>query len=162
MKTAVVYYSLEGNTDFVAQAISESVGAELIRLYPKKDIPREGFMRYLSGGKQVFKKEKPELEPLSENPEDYDVLFVGTPVWAGSFAPALASFFADVNLSGKKIALFTCHRGGPGKAAQRMREALKGNEIIGETEFVGDPLRNNSEEGREKAIQWAQEVTQNL
>jgi len=108
MKKLVIYYSFEGNTAFVAKAIADSVGADLLELKLKNDPGHKGFMKYVWGGGQVMKKEKPELYAFEKNPQDYDVLFIGTPVWAFTYAPALATLFSTTKLKGKKIALFCC------------------------------------------------------
>ena len=157
MKKLVVYYSLEGNTKFIAKSIAGAVGADILELKPKKDINPKGFLKYFHGGGQVMKKEEPELAPFGKSPQDYDVLFIGSPVWAWSYAPALATFFSSVDLKGKKIALFCCSGGGKGKTLEKMREKLTGNEIIGETDFI-TPIRHNKEQNGEKAKDWAKEV----
>ena len=107
-KILVVYYSLEGNTKLIAEAVSKAVSGDILQIKPEKDINPKSKMRYLIGGKKSITKEKPELMPYDVKAEDYDVLFIGTPVWAGNFTPAIRSFFAKTNLKSKKIALFNC------------------------------------------------------
>jgi len=159
MKKLIVYYSLEGNTRCIARLIAETVGADLLELKPKDDISPTGFSRFLKGGGQVMKKAQPELLPFDKRPEDYDCLIIGTPVWAWSYAPALATFFSSTALKDKKIALFCCSGGGPGKTLEKMKGKLAGNEFIGEIEFI-DPARRNKEQNAEKAKAWAQKVLQ--
>jgi flavodoxin len=53
-------------------------------------------------------KEKPVLYSFDKNPNDYDLIFIGTPVWAFSYAPAFNSFFDKIKIINKKIALFSC------------------------------------------------------
>lgn len=83
-----------------------------MELKPKEKIKTKGFMKYFWGGKQVMVNEKHELLSFDVNFDDYDFLFIGTPVWAGSYAPALNSFFTENKFPGKKMALFCCHGGG--------------------------------------------------
>ena len=157
MKKLVVYYSLEGNTRFIAHLIAETIGADLLELKPKEDINPVGFSRFLKGGGQVMKNVQPELLPFDKRPDDYDCLIIGTPVWAWSYAPALATFFSSTALKDKKIALFCCSGGGKGKTLAKMKEKLAGNEFIGEIDFI-DPARRNKEQNAEKAKAWAQKV----
>lgn len=91
-KILVVYYSLEGNTKLIAEAVSKAVSGDILQIKPEKDINPKSKMRYLIGGKKSITKEKPELMPYDVKAEDYDVLFIGTPVWAGNFTPAIRSF----------------------------------------------------------------------
>ena len=51
MKTVIVYYSLEGNTDYASKIISAESGAETLRLVPKKRYRDKGLTKYLFGEK---------------------------------------------------------------------------------------------------------------
>lgn len=157
LKKLVVYYSFEGNTRFIAESIAQETGADILELKPKKDLESKGFMKYVWGGRQVVLKEKPELIEFDKNPEDYDMIFIGTPVWAFTYTPALNTFFDMVKLNCKKIALFCCNAGGKGKTFTNMRLALKNNDIIGEIEFL-EPLKKSKEESKKKAIEWAKKL----
>lgn len=154
MKVLVVYYSLNGNTRFIAQNIAGAVGADLLELRPVNAIPSGGFMRFFWGGRQAVMKQRPELAAFDKRPGDYDLLFIGTPVWAFTYAPALATFLSAVPLAGKKIALFCCHGGMKGKTLKALSQDLRGNEILGTIDFV-EPLMNNKETKAEQARRWA-------
>ncbi len=158
MKALVVYYSLEGNTRLMAETIAATLGADLLELKPIDDIKPGGFMKYVWGGRQVVKKKKPELTPLAKNPQDYDFIILGTPVWAWSFTPALRSFFDQVKLTGKKVALFCCHGGGKAKTLELMKAELAGNQVVAETDFL-EPASQNKELNLAKAAEWAKLIT---
>ncbi len=157
MNKLVIYYSFEGNTRLIAEVIAEASGADLLELEPKKKLRSHGLFKYLWGGRQVVMKEKPKLLPLAKNPQDYDLLFIGTPVWAWTYTPPLNTFFSAVNLKNKKIALFCCHGGDKKKTLEKMRERLLGNEIISQIDFQ-QPIKNKTAEQVTKAKQWAQDV----
>ncbi|MDR0876702.1 MAG: hypothetical protein LBN21_01510 [Treponema sp.] len=94
-------------------------------------------MRSISGGgKQVFTHKNPKLKPYTVSIDDYDLIILGGPVWAGSPAPALQSFLGETKIRGKKLGLFVCHGGGKGKALDTLKALLPGNTIAGETDFV--------------------------
>ncbi|MFA6095993.1 MAG: flavodoxin [Candidatus Paceibacterota bacterium] len=160
MKKLVVYYSLEGNTKFIAEAVAKALGADVMELKPKKEISANGFMKYFWGGRQVFMKEKPELFPFSVDPGDYDAIIIGTPVWSFTFSPPIGTFFSKAKLSGKKIAPFCSHSGGMKRALEDMKKELKGNEFIGEADFV-DVLKNKDENAK-KAMDWAKKIDESL
>ncbi len=157
MRKIVLYYSLDGNTRFVAGAIAAAAEAELLELRPKDEKVPRGLMKFFWGGRQVMTKQQPELVPLGKNIETYDIIFIGTPVWAWSYAPALATFFSHVTLRNKKIALFCCHGGGKGKVFEKMKEKLPGNEIIGQIDFI-EPLRTGKERSAQRAGEWARQL----
>lgn len=156
-KKLVVYYSYEGNTRFIANAIAEAVGADVLELKPKKDMSSKGFMKYVWGGQKVVFKQKPELDSFDNHPEDYDIIFIGTPVWAFTFSPAIRTFLSNTSLKNKKIAVFCCHEGGMRKTLENMIKEVEGNSIIGKNDFF-HPLHKDTEKNKEKAVAWAKEI----
>ncbi len=153
----VIFYSFDGNTRFIAQTIAEQAGADLLELKPVKEIKTHGFLKYFLGGGQVIMKTKPELMPLEKDPGEYDVIFIGTPVWAGNCAPAVISFFDIVKLKGKRIALFCCYSSEEGNTFTNMIENLSGNEIIGEQAFL-NPLKKDQRTNMDKAKDWVKKT----
>ena len=160
MKTAVVYFSLDGNCAFVAEQIKTELNAELIQLYMQDDKKRRGFIKILWGGGMVFKHIKPPLKPYTFDPAAYDLIIIGAPVWAGSPAPPIQTFLSETDISGKKIALFVCHGGGKGKALNIFKALLSGNEIIAETDFVN--ARKNNAEVKRQISDWVKGIGGNI
>lgn len=156
MKKLVIFYSLDGNTRLVAETLANIAGADIMELVPKKTVPK-GFMKYVIGGYQVIFKINPELMPLSKNVDDYDMLFVCSPVWAGNFTPAFRTFFNTVNVSGKKIALFCCYAGSKGKVFEGFRRELTSNTLVGEVEFQ-DPVKNGKNYVINRIREWIKEI----
>lgn len=161
LKVLIVYYSLEGNTKLIGQSIANAVNADIFELETKKEIKSQGFMKYFWGGKQVMMKEQPELLPFNKDIENYDILFLGTPVWAWNYAPAFNTFFSKTKLKNKKIALFCCHGGQKGKTFANMKKALEGNQIIGEIDFL-EPLKKNRKNSIKVAKEWAEKIITGL
>ncbi len=161
MKTLIVYYSFEGNTEFIAKAMAEAIGADLLKLQPKKEIPTKGFMKYFWGGRQAMMKMKPELLPLEKNPADYDFIILGTPVWAFTYSPPLATYFSQRPFKNKRIALFCCHGGGKAGTLRNMKEALKGNTFVGEIDFI-EPLRGKTQKKKEMAVDWVNHLSREM
>ena len=126
MKTAVVYYSLTGNAAFAAKQIAEKLNADLIRLEPEKAYPDSGFRKFFWGGKSAVMGEKPKLTGQPFALRDYDCVILGTPVWAGTFAPPLRTLIrANAGKwREKKVAAFICSGGGPGKALDKLQKEL--------------------------------------
>jgi len=160
MKNLVIFYSLEGNTAFVAEAISEAIDAEILELKPKKDLNPKSFTRFIIAGMQMIFKIKPALMEFDKNIESYDILFIGTPVWAANFTPSLRTLFSKVNIENKKIALFCCYGDNPGKTFKSLKKQLMGNVFLGEIGFK-DPIKQN--EAKKKELQkeisdWAKKI----
>lgn len=128
MKTAIVYFSLNGNSDFTANKIAEKIDADLIRLIPVKAYPKTYWKQLFWGGKSVVMGEKPKLEPYTFDAAKYDRIILGTPVWASTFAPPLKTFILENKdkLKGKKIAAFTCFtQSGDEKTYKKLKEILE-------------------------------------
>ncbi len=156
MKTLVIYYSYEGSTRLIAETIAKELKADTLELKPKKEMRSHGFMKYFWGGKQVMLQQKPALEKFDKDPNEYEMIIFGTPVWAFNFAPVYKTFFSEMNLSGKKMGLFCCHDGNKGKTFENMKAHLNGNEILGEIEFEG--TSKNKESCVNKAKEWARSI----
>ena len=141
-KTLMVYYSLEGNTQYVADAAAKIGDIDLQRLVPVKEPPKKGFGKFFWGGKSVMMKETPDLEPQQYSAADYNSIILAFPVWASSYPPAIATFLRDNDLSGKEISIIACSAGGNAdKAFAKLKEKLPECKIIG-TLSLQDPLRN--------------------
>jgi len=156
-KSLVIYYSFEGNTRLMAENMAQSIDADLLPLVPEKEMESKGFSKYLWGGSQVMMKQKPALMPFQVNPLDYDLILIGTPVWAWTFSPPVATLFQKVNFTNKHIALFTCHGGQNGKTFLHLKKELAGNIILGEIDFL-EPLTKDKEGSIERANKWAAEM----
>lgn len=157
MKRLVIFYSFEGSTKLLAEAIAGAVFADKLELKPQTEtIKSHGVTKYFWGCKQVSFKEKPKLEEFKINPNDYDIIFIGTPVWAWTYAPPLRSFLEGQKLQNKKIALFCAHEGGKGKVFEKMRAELCGNEFIGEKDFC--KVVKDKEKNADVVRKWANEI----
>ncbi|MFX0134177.1 MAG: flavodoxin family protein [Candidatus Hodarchaeota archaeon] len=160
-KILVVYYSLTGNTKFIAETVAESINADLLGLKPVKELDAESGMKYFWGGYQATMKKKPKLREFDINPLDYDLIIIGTPVWAWTISPPIRSFLSKFNLSGKNVAIWTSSDGDGVKAMSRFKEILKDANIIGEIRFQ-KPKQHEPHKAKEKAITWARRVAENI
>lgn len=150
MKTALIYYSLEGNMDYIAKEIANNQDVKLYRLTPEKEYPKGKFSKYIWGGKSVTFGERPKLINMKIELDEFDTLIIGSPVWAGTFTPPINTFLHDYHISGKKIILVATHAGGGAdKCFAKMKELLNENEIIKTFDFV-DPLKKQNDSTMDK------------
>ncbi|HXK77852.1 MAG TPA: flavodoxin [Oscillospiraceae bacterium] len=158
MGTLVVYFSLDGDTEFIAKKIAETLDAEIIALNIRKKYPAKGFFKYFCGGKSVLFGEKPKLTNKKINLSRYETMIIGTPVWAGSYTPPIKSFISQYKIRDKRIALFACHGGGgTEKCFAKLKKALPGNKFIGEIDYIGP--KKNPEESSAQTIKWAKSLS---
>ena len=158
MKTAIVYYSLQGNVRYVCERVAKELGADLIELVPVKAYPDKGMIKFLWGGSAVTFKKKPELEPYKFNADDYELVILATPVWASNFTPPLRTFLEDNDLSGKKIALIATSAGGnSAKCIASLKEAAKAESTVAELSLI-DPKAHPSEENDKKINEFIERI----
>ncbi|MCC3869053.1 flavodoxin family protein [Terrisporobacter mayombei] len=158
MKNLVVFYSLEGNTKLIADIIAEKTNSDILELKPKKKYHNSGFKKYFWGGRSVLFKEKPELSSYEINIDNYENIFIGTPIWVGTYAPPYNTFLNQERIYDKNIYLFACHGGGGAdKFYKNIKESIPKNNFKGQIDF-NDPLKENKEEVSEKVDTWLNNV----
>ena len=142
MKIALVYYSLDGNTAFAAEKIGQRLGADILRLKPVKEYPTEKIAKYFWAGNSASFQESPKLIPYYFDINMYDVIILGTPIWAGTFAPPLRTFIHAQVWEGRKVAFFACCSGsGTEKCFQQLHHETCGSIKLSTLRLI-DPMRN--------------------
>jgi len=161
MKTAVVYYSLEGSTRVAAQAIAERLDADVFELKEVKQ-RKKGFALFLLGGFAAAAGRGSRVEDtFAERMNAYEMICIGTPIWASSPAPAVNTFAAVLNPNGKQILLFTMQadpdtQSPPGKKVEQLCEKLrkKGSNVLPVLRLYGSsPGKSASKEHIEKQLE---------
>ncbi len=104
MKKLVVFYSRTGTTKKVAQRLSLEIGAECEEINDRKK--RAGLFGFFSAGFDAIRRKKTVIDPAEKAPDDYDLVLVGTPIWAGAMTPAVRTYLADNRGKIKKIVFF--------------------------------------------------------
>lgn len=154
MKTAVIYYSLEGNTKHAAEKIAARLDADIIQLIPVKEYPTGKVSKYFWGGKSATFGEAPKLEPYRFDQNQYDLVILGTPIWAGTFAPPLRTFTRENKLTDKKVALFACCSGGATeKCFEQLKKDIGGSTVVSTLRLI-DPLKGNKAEVDGKIVDF--------
>jgi flavodoxin len=161
VKTLVVYYSFEGDSKFIGDAIAKELGADVLELALVKEPKSKDYMKKYIGEKQVLMKTEPLLKPYEVKPDDYDLLIIGTPVWSGTYAPALRTFFHIEKIKDKKIGLFYCFTVKAGRVSRRMKNKLQGNEFIGDIGFK-DPLQGDKDLALKRVKRWVDSLKEYL
>ncbi len=111
-KILIAYYSWSGNTKEVAEAIQEKTGGTLFRIETVQSYPEEYRATTEQAKKEINDHFHPELKTKVADISQYDVIFLGSPNWWGTIAPAVSTFLASYNLKGKKVIPFITHGGG--------------------------------------------------
>ena len=130
-KMLVLYYSQTSNTKGVAQEIANKLGADIEEIVPVELYEGDFQATIERGKKELDEGIYPEIQPLKANVADYDVVFLGYPIWFGTYAPPVFTFLDQVDLSGKKVVPFcTFGSGGLESSVKDLTEAEPNAEIL--------------------------------
>lgn len=157
LKSLVIYYSRTGNARFVAETIAAEIGADIEEVIDLKN--RKGPLGFLSGGFAARRSKETEIVPTKKSPAGYDLIIVGTPVWAGRPSPAIRTYLKKNDLSGKKVAVFFAQGGKKPQAIEQTKALMPNSKCIGEFS-IANPLANK-EESEKQIATWCQTLTAN-
>ena len=160
MKKAVVFYSMSGNTEYVAKMVAEKIDADLIEIRPEKTYPDKGLKKFLWGGKSAVMGEKPKLEPYDFNSLKYDLIVFGTPIWASNITPPIMSFVDEnkESIQEKRIAVFVCYSGGGAeKAIEKFKKELQITEFEAKLILI-DPKDKQKPDNLNKIEEFCNEL----
>lgn len=129
----VIYYSQTGTTKAVAEKIQKETGAD-IELIEAVQAYDGTFNETIARSQQEMNAgTTPEIKPIKSDLSKYKVVFLGYPVWMGTYALPVATFLkenADA-LKGVKVVTFcTFGSGGLNTSTDDMKEALPGSQVV--------------------------------
>jgi len=156
MKTLIVYYSYEGTTKSLVEAIQKKYDFQAEQIEVVDEKKHKGLVKYVWGGRQVIQRKEPKIMELKSNLNEYDRILLGTPVWASSFAPAIRSFLKTYDLQNKEVGLFCTNKGGIGNTFVDFEEMLKGSKIIGKVELTN--VKHRKEECIKTIFNWIEKL----
>ncbi len=129
-KILIAYYSQSGNTRAVAEQIEARFGGDLFEITLVEPYPADERETIELAGKHREEGIRPMLGGRVENIDEYDIVFLGTPIWFGTAALPVFSFVEAHDLGGKTIVPFyTCGRGNEGTFVEDVK-ALCGDAVF--------------------------------
>ncbi|MBR1804681.1 MAG: flavodoxin [Muribaculaceae bacterium] len=139
-----------GNTKIVADYISELTGADQFEIKTSK---YDG-MAYKPlcdlAKKEQENGELPDFEG-GVDVSNYQTIFIGGPVWWGTYPQVMFTFFKQYDLNGKILIPFTTHEGsGLGQCANDVKKAYPKANVTGEFSIYGHDVR----EGKGSVEKW--------
>lgn len=154
-KTLIVYFSWGGNTRTVANHIHDLIGGDVVEVETVIPYPDsyEEVIQIAPG--ELESDYRPELKTKVENMDEYDTLIVGTPIWGGHLTPAMKSFLASYDLSGKAIAPFCTHGGsGTAQSVNDIRSVCPNSTILSSLAVYG----SRAESSRADVERWLEQI----
>ena len=158
-KVLVAYFSWSGNGQQMARWISEETGGDLFRIVPAEPYGKDFDSCADRAKNELDNGIRPELSEHIEKQamEQYNVIYIGFPVWWYDLPMPVWSFLEEYDLSGKTVIPFFSHNGSSNGAGSvsRISELAKGAKVLTE-DALSIPGRSVS--GSEKEVkEWAAE-----
>lgn len=151
-RVLVVFYSLEGHCNKVAKHLAQTFGYDTLELRPIKNLDPKSSSKQWLGRLQVLFNQSVTLHKLPESIGDYDLVLLGTPVWMGTFAPAVQSFISEMPLKDIPVGLFTTYERDAGEVFSKLQDRLKDTRIVGEISIAISEFE--SEQYKELVDNW--------
>lgn len=141
-----------GNNEYIAQIIQRETGGNLFAIETVQDYPTTHDPLLEFAYNEKADNARPELATQIENPDSYDVIFLGYPNWNADLPMPLYTFLEEYDFSGKTIIPFTTHGGsGFSRTIQTISELQPNATVISD----GLSISRNSVSGAESdVVDW--------
>jgi flavodoxin len=124
-KKLVLYYSETGSTKTVAEVLQKQLNADIEAIEAVKPYSGNFQETMQRGQREMQSGENPALKPLKSKIADYDVIFLGYPIWFGTYANPITTLVKENDFAGKKIVPFcTFGSGGLNTSSDALAKAL--------------------------------------
>ena len=140
-----------GNTKIVADYISEIAGADQFEIVTHKYDGMAYNPLIKLAQEEANRGELPPYEGSAPDLSQYGTVFIGGPVWWGTYPQVMFTLFKDINLDGKTVIPFTTHEGsGLASCVKDVKKAFPKANVTGEFSIYGHEVRT----GRAKVEKW--------
>ena len=170
-KTLVVYFSRtgeqyrvgvidKGNTAIVAEMIAEKTGADTYEILPETDYYPYTYNELTDvAKKEQNENARPKIKNALPDVSEYDMIFIGAPVWWGDWPMICYTFFEGVDLSGKKLVPFSTHEGsGLSGFDKKLASTAPGAEVLTGLAVRGENCQNKQDDVRSSVNDWLAEL----
>jgi len=150
MNTLVIHYSRTGTTSKAAEAIADALRDAGCDNVESEEIvetrSRKGVLGYLGAGRDATLKRTAVIEPIQADVGSFDIVAIGTPVWAFTCATPVRAFCDQHGKEARQVAFF-CTMGGSGdKGAFRDMESLCGKAPVATLALTERHVKQNDQE----------------
>lgn len=141
-KKLVAYFSASGVTAKVAAKLAEAVGADMFEIQPQVPYTRADLNWQDEEARSTIEMRDPASRPMiaakRDNMADYDIIFVGFPIWWYVAPTIINTFLESYDLTGKTIIPFATSGGsGMGKTNEKLMPSCPGAKLLEGKVFKG-------------------------
>ena len=159
-KILVAYFSATGTTKGVAEHIANGLNADIYEIVPEEAYTDADLDYNDNNSRTTIEMNDPDARPAIsgsvENMEQYDIIFVGYPIWWGEAPRIVSTFMESYDFSGKTIVPF-CTSGGSGigSSASNLERLTSGATWL-------DGWRLNGSDSQDTVMEWVNSLDLNL
>ena len=154
-KILVAYFSHSGNTREIANQIHKIVGGDIFEIQSVKKYPDDYDAVVEQARQELDSGYKPALKTKMENIKAYDLVFIGYPVWWGTFPAPVKTFLSEYDFSGKTIAPFCTHEGSSlGRSAADISKLCPKSALLNGVAIRGSVVKT----AQNKVSEWLREI----
>ena len=148
----VAYFSATGTTEGVAENIASGLDADLYEIVPEQPYTDADLNYNDNNSRSTIEMNDPSSRPAIsgsvENMEQYDIVFIGYPIWWGDAPRIVSTFMENYDFSGKTIVPFCTSGGsGVGSSASNLEELTSGATWL-------DGRRLNGSDSQDTVMEW--------
>ncbi|MGI9659868.1 MAG: flavodoxin family protein [Gaiellaceae bacterium] len=155
VKILVVYYSRTGRTKQVAETVAAGLGADLAAIEGVDN--RAGVLGYFWAGRDGLFGRCGSIHSTETEPAGYDLVLVGTPVWAGRLSAPVRTYIANHKTDLRHVAFFCTEGGYGGPRVFKTMNDLSGQQPVATLEITGGDLRSGRY--RDKVSAFTRHIT---
>ena len=135
MKKLVAYFSASGVTAKLAERLAESIDADLYEIVPKTPYTHADLNWHDSRSRSSVEMKdpasRPEIDGTRDHMAEYDVIYLGFPIWWYVAPTIVQTFLESCDLVGKTIVPFATSGGSDmGKTNERLAESCHGAQLV--------------------------------
>jgi len=127
-KALIVFYSRTGTTRKVARALASELGCDIEEMIDLRN--RAGWIGYIRSLIDASRKRLTNLKEPLYRPELYDLVLIGTPIWAGNLATPVRAYLVQNHQRLKNVAFFLTSGGAGEKKTVAQMELLVGKKPL--------------------------------
>lgn len=145
----------KGNTEIIAEMISEETGGELFHIERSTPYPADYDECTDEAKKEQEENARPELASELESIEAYNTIFIGFPIWWSDMPMAVYTFLESHDFSGKTIIPFCTHAGsGLSSTVSSIQDTCPDATVLEGFAIQGSTAQNDRSNANEAVIEW--------
>ena len=145
----------KGSTEVIAEMIAKETGGDLFKIEPVNPYPLNYNDTVRIARDEKRNNVRPKIKNKVNNLKNYDVIFLGYPIWHGDLPMVFYTFLDENNLSGKTIILFSTHEGsGLADTVNSIEKYTKGNVVRAALSVRGKKVQDSSEKVEIEVKEW--------